>query len=132
MTEPQIIRTPGAEDLIVLSRTEYEALLARAAAVDEDAEDLAIYDARKAELPLPGDRPLPADLSALVLASDSFLQALRKWCGKTQVALAEVAGIGAAGCYHQARQSTALRLAPSGAPYPRLNRNSQGRLGDRG
>jgi DNA-binding XRE family transcriptional regulator len=93
MNEPQIIRTSAGEDLVVLTRADYEALLARAAAADEDADDVAIYDARKAELALPGRGTLPADLSALVLASDSFLQALRKWRGKTQVALAEAVGI---------------------------------------
>ncbi len=54
----------------------------------QDAEDVAIYDARKAAL-----APLPADLSAIIPASDSFLQALRKWRGKTQVAVAEAVGI---------------------------------------
>jgi len=54
----------------------------------QDAEDVAIYDARKAPL-----ATLPADLSAIIPASDSFLQALRKWRGKTQVAVAEAVGI---------------------------------------
>jgi DNA-binding XRE family transcriptional regulator len=68
MAAPQIIRTPASEDV-------------------------AIFDARMAELAKPGLGPLPADLSAIVLNSDSFLQALRKWRGKTQVALAQAAGI---------------------------------------
>jgi len=47
MDEPQIIRTPSGEEMVVIPREEYERL--RAAAYDEDADDLAIYDARKAE-----------------------------------------------------------------------------------
>ena len=48
---PQIIRTPGGEELVVLPRAEYEALLERADHDEaEDADDVAIYDARKAEL----------------------------------------------------------------------------------
>jgi hypothetical protein len=39
MTGPQIIRTPGGEELVVLPRAEYEALVERA---DHDAEDAAI------------------------------------------------------------------------------------------
>ena len=50
MSPPQIIRTPNGEELVVLPRAEYEALVERAAHDDEDAEDVAVYDARKAEL----------------------------------------------------------------------------------
>jgi DNA-binding XRE family transcriptional regulator len=93
MTEPQIIRTPTGDELIVLSRADYEALLARAAAADEDAEDVAIYDARKAELALDGQGTLPPEVSAAMLTGDSLLQAIRKWRGKTQSVVAELAGI---------------------------------------
>jgi hypothetical protein len=50
MSGPQIIRTPSGEELVVLPRAEYEALLERADREVEDADDVAIYDARKAEL----------------------------------------------------------------------------------
>jgi hypothetical protein len=49
MTEPQIIRTPSGEELVVLTRADYDALLA-AAEMHEDLGDVAIYDARKADL----------------------------------------------------------------------------------
>jgi PHD/YefM family antitoxin component YafN of YafNO toxin-antitoxin module len=55
MSGPQIIRTPSGEELVVLSRAEYEALLERADHAAEDADDVAIYDARKAELAAGGD-----------------------------------------------------------------------------
>lgn len=47
MGSPQIILTPSGEELVVLPRADYEALLDHAA---EDADDVAIYDAVKAEL----------------------------------------------------------------------------------
>lgn len=50
MGNVQIIRTPSGEELVVLPRADYEALLAAAAEGDEDADDVALYDARKAEL----------------------------------------------------------------------------------
>ena len=50
MSAPQIIRTASGEELVVLTRAEYEALLERADDEAEDADDVAIYDARKAEL----------------------------------------------------------------------------------
>jgi hypothetical protein len=54
MSAPQIIRTPSGEELVVLPRAEYEALLERADHEGEDADDVAIYDARKAELAVDG------------------------------------------------------------------------------
>jgi hypothetical protein len=50
MSALQIIRTPRGEELVVLPRAEYEALLARADHEAEYADDVAIFDARKAEL----------------------------------------------------------------------------------
>jgi PHD/YefM family antitoxin component YafN of YafNO toxin-antitoxin module len=50
LRSPQIIRTPHGEELVVLPRADYEALVERADHEAEDAEDVAIYDARKAEL----------------------------------------------------------------------------------
>lgn len=47
MSAPQIIRTPNGEELVVLPRAEYEALLDRADHQADDADDIAIYDARK-------------------------------------------------------------------------------------
>jgi hypothetical protein len=93
MNELQIIRTPTGDELIVLPRADYEALLARAATADEDDEDIAIYDARKAELAIAGNGTVPAEISAAMLTGDSFLHAIRKWRGKTQSAVAELAGI---------------------------------------
>jgi hypothetical protein len=52
MSEPQIIRTPSGEELVVLPRAEYEALLERADHEGEDADDVAIYDARNGETQL--------------------------------------------------------------------------------
>ncbi len=86
-SEPQIIRTPGGEELVVLPRAEYEALLERAGYEAEDAEDVAIYDARKAALAA-GDGVLPAEVSAAVLRGDSRLKAIRNWRDVTQQHLA--------------------------------------------
>lgn len=66
MGSPQIIRTPSGEELVVLPRAEYEALLARANHDPEDDDDVAIYDARKAELAA-SDAVLPPEVSAAIL-----------------------------------------------------------------
>jgi hypothetical protein len=93
MSKPQIIRTPNGEELVVLPRAEYEALLERADRDAEEADDIAIYDARKAELAA-GAGVLPPEVSAAVLRGESRLKAIRKWRDKTQLHLEFKTGIG--------------------------------------
>jgi hypothetical protein len=93
MTEPQIIRTAGGEELVVLSRAEYEALLERADHEAEDAADAAIYDARKAEQAA-GGAVLPPEVSAAILRGDSRLKAIRNWRDVTQMHLSIETDIG--------------------------------------
>ena len=92
MTEPQIIRTRSGEEMVVIPRREYERLMA--AATDEDAADVAITDARKAELAGDPEALLPAPVSAAMLRGDSRFRALRRWRGLSQLALAAKAGVG--------------------------------------
>jgi predicted transcriptional regulator len=89
----QIIQAPSGEEMIVLSRAEYDALLAAAQDFDEDAEDAAIYDSRKAQLLAGHEQVLPAEVSAAIVKGDSLLRAVRHWRGLTQAELAERAGI---------------------------------------
>ena len=90
MSGPQIIRTPSGEELVVLSRAEYEVLLARADHEAEDADDVAIYDARKAA----GSVVLPPEISSAILRGESRLKAIRNWRGETQQYLNFKTGIG--------------------------------------
>jgi hypothetical protein len=90
MSGPQIIRTPGGEELVVLSRAEYEALLERADHDAEDADDVAIYDARKAA----SEGVLPPEVSAAILRGESRLKAIRNWRDETQLHLSFKTGIG--------------------------------------
>ena len=85
----QTLTTESGDELVVLSRRDYDALLARCG--DEDAEDrmtLILAAEGRAEA------PLPEAVSAAILKGDSVLKALRNWRGLTQVQLAEAAGIG--------------------------------------
>jgi hypothetical protein len=79
MSAPQIIRTPNGEELVV-PRAEYEALLARADHEGEDADDVVICDARKAELTADGV-VLPSEASAAILRGETRLKATRNWRG---------------------------------------------------
>lgn len=93
MGAPQIIRSPSGEELVVLPRVEYEALLKRASHAADDSEDIAIYDARKAELTA-GGAILPPEVGAAILRGDSRLRAIRKWRDETQRHLEFKTGIG--------------------------------------
>jgi len=94
MNDLQIIRTPSGEEMVVLSRAEYDALRAIADEAAEDAEDVAIYLERKAALESGEDCLLSAEVSAFMLKGDSLLKALRRWRGRSQVEIAEATGIG--------------------------------------
>jgi Helix-turn-helix len=93
MIAPQIIKAPSGEELVVLARSEYEALLERADHEAEDVDDVAIYDARKAELAA-GGTVLPPEVSAAILRGESRLKAIRHWRDETQLHLNMMTGIG--------------------------------------
>ncbi|MGX5803162.1 helix-turn-helix domain-containing protein [Bradyrhizobium sp. Arg314] len=86
MNAPQIIKTPTGEELVVIPKADYEALLRAAEEALEDAADIAIYDERKADLKT--DKTLPADVTMDVLRGSSRLKALRNWRKLTQAELA--------------------------------------------
>lgn len=60
---------------------------------DEDEADIAIYDARKAELAAGKTDLLPAEVSAAILRGDTRLKAIRKWRKLSQGEIAAQAGI---------------------------------------
>ncbi|VIO65896.1 hypothetical protein CI1B_10040 [Bradyrhizobium ivorense] len=89
----QIIKAPNGDEMVVMPRSEYDALVA-AAGDREDADDIAMYDARKAELAGDPIALLPSEVTELILRGASRLKAIRKWRNVSQVTLSETAGIG--------------------------------------
>lgn len=95
MVQVQIIRSPNGDEMVVLPRNEYEALVAAANGEDdEDAADVAMYDARKAELAGCQHPFMPEGVTQRMLSGDSRLRAVRLWREMTQAELARAAGIG--------------------------------------
>ena len=90
---PQMITTPRGEELVLLTRAEYDRLTALASEAEEDAADVAAYDAAMAEIAAGRDGPLPTEVSALLLRGVRLIAALRKWRGVRQTELAERAGL---------------------------------------
>ncbi|MER9403355.1 helix-turn-helix transcriptional regulator [Mesorhizobium caraganae] len=91
MNAPQIIKTSTGEELVVIPKADYEALLHAAEEAREDAADVAIYDERKAELKT--EKSLPADVTMDILRGSSRLKALRNWRKLTQAELADAIGV---------------------------------------
>jgi DNA-binding XRE family transcriptional regulator len=84
----QTIETERGDNLVVLSRRDYDALLARAG--DEDAEDrMTLLIAAEAR----GEEPLPEPVSAAILRGDCVLRALRNWRGISQAELSLKTGV---------------------------------------
>jgi ribosome-binding protein aMBF1 (putative translation factor) len=88
MADHQIIKSPSGEELVVLSRAEFDRLRALAAEAEEDAADVEAYDDAMAALGSGAEEILPADLTALILTRKSRLAAVRKWRGLSQAQLA--------------------------------------------
>ena len=82
----QFIKSPSGEDMVVLPRGEYDALVQAAEDAAEDAADIAAYDAAKADIP--GSAAMPFEVSQAVLKGASLLKAIRLWRDIGQVKLA--------------------------------------------
>ena len=93
MPDTKIIRSPSGEELVVLSRAEFDRVAALVAEAEEDAADPAAYDAAMAALESGAEAMLPVELSALILEGASLLAAVRKWRGLSQAELAEKTGL---------------------------------------
>lgn len=91
--KPKFIDTGAGGEIVILTRAEFDALVARAEEVEEEAELKAIYDARIAEVMKRPDALLPAEVSAYLMAGDRLLRALRRWRKMTQGELAKRAGL---------------------------------------
>ena len=108
MREIQTFTSPSGDEMVIISRAEYDALIEAAADAAEDAADAEIYAERKAALERGDDAALPAEVSAEVLKGASVLKAIRKWRGKNQTEIAEAVGI--AQSYLSALESGSRRL----------------------
>lgn len=91
--QPQIIRAPGGDEMVVLSRAEYDDLVARAAEADEDAADAAMFADRMSDLKAGRDVVLPAEVSAAMLKGATLIKALRRWRGLRQYQMIERTGL---------------------------------------
>jgi DNA-binding XRE family transcriptional regulator len=93
MGKSQIIHTDG-EDLVVIARSDYEALLACAGdEASEDAMTARILAATDAKIARGEDVALPAAVWAAIENGEHPIRAIRKYRGLTQIDVAEQAGL---------------------------------------
>ena len=85
MGKLQIIQTDG-EDLVVIPRRDYEALLARAGdEASEDAMTARIVEATDAKIARGEDVALPTAVWAAIESGEHPIRAIRKYRGLTQI-----------------------------------------------
>jgi ribosome-binding protein aMBF1 (putative translation factor) len=87
----QFIKTPNGEDLAVLPRSEYEALVHALQEAEEDLADVAAHDAARADPH--GSEQLPVEVSQFITKGAGLVKALRLWRGLAQGELATRAGL---------------------------------------
>jgi DNA-binding transcriptional regulator YiaG len=90
---PKFIDVGAGNELVVLTREEFDRLYLLAAEAEEDEADVLMYDQRKAELENSVHSHLPQEVSALLLRGDRLIKALRKWRGLSQSQLAEATNL---------------------------------------
>lgn len=84
----QFIKSPNGEDMVLLSREEYDELVRIADEAAEDAADVAAYDAAMAE----GIELTPIEVTQHIREGAGLLKAYRLWRNLSQVELAERSG----------------------------------------
>jgi hypothetical protein len=88
--KPQFIKTEG-EELVVLPRRDYEALVKRAKKVSNEGEKIARIVKKSDEALAAGDEvELPSKVAEAIARGENPLRIIREWRGMTQVYLGEM------------------------------------------
>jgi DNA-binding XRE family transcriptional regulator len=91
LKQAQTIRTPSGEEMVLIPKAVFDELRDAIAESEEDADDVAIYDARKAEIA--ACPPMPAEVTMALLKGERRIKAIRQWRNVTQAQLASAVGI---------------------------------------
>jgi DNA-binding XRE family transcriptional regulator len=87
--KPQFIKTEG-EELVVLPRRDYEALVKRAKKVSNEGEKIARIVKKSDEALAAGDEvELPSKVAEAIARGENPLRVIREWRGMTQMYLGE-------------------------------------------
>jgi ribosome-binding protein aMBF1 (putative translation factor) len=88
--KPQFIKTEG-EELVVLPRRDYEALVKRAKKVSDEDDKIARIVKKSDEALAAGDEvELPSKVAEAIARGENPLRTIREWRGMTQMYLGEM------------------------------------------
>jgi ribosome-binding protein aMBF1 (putative translation factor) len=88
--KPQFIKTEG-EELVVLPRRDYEALVKRAKKVSDEDDKIARIVKKSDEALAAGDEvELPSKVAEAIARGENPLRIIREWRGMTQMYLGEM------------------------------------------
>jgi DNA-binding XRE family transcriptional regulator len=88
--KPQFIKTEG-EELVVLPRRDYEALVKRAKKVSDEDDKIARIVKKSDEALAAGDEvELPSKVAEAIARGENPLRVIREWRGMTQMYLGEM------------------------------------------
>ena len=91
--DAQVIRTSSGEELVVVPRADYDALVRRANLAPPDAQDGALARRALAHVEAEADTQIPDAVWRQLQAGGSRLRILRSWRGMTQQELGLEAGV---------------------------------------
>jgi DNA-binding transcriptional regulator YiaG len=91
LEKAQTIKTPSGEEMVIIPKAVFEELRRAIADADEDSDDIAIYDARKADAI--GSMTMPAEVTMALLRGDRRIRAIRLWKRITQQRLSRDSGL---------------------------------------
>jgi DNA-binding Xre family transcriptional regulator len=89
MTLPAMFKTPGGEEMVVLSRDAYDRLIE----TQEMAQDVFLFDAVKARLANGEDEIVPAEVANRLLDGENPVRVWRRHRGLSGAELARSAGL---------------------------------------
>jgi DNA-binding XRE family transcriptional regulator len=91
MSKIQIITSPSGEEMVVLSKEEFDELVANQ--IDEDAETIRIFRESMAALERGDEIALPEETWARLESRENPVRVLREFRAMTQTELAKAAGL---------------------------------------
>jgi DNA-binding XRE family transcriptional regulator len=92
----QVVKTPAGEEFVFLPKKDFDALVEALEEAREDLEDIASFDAARAEIEATRLPPFPPEVNAGIFRGDRRLAAIRKWRGMSEGELAAKSGVSAA------------------------------------
>ena len=111
LDDPQIIKTPAGDELVVLPRSDYDALIHALAEAEEELADIATAERAHAEMaanPVPN---LPAEVCAHMLKGNNRLSSIMLWRSLDAKQLADRTGISESELKRVASREQAMQSA---------------------